>query len=567
MKSGEFFKVNVKLLRFKAHYFVFYGALSGVFPFVPVFAKQLGIHAAAFGLIYSILPFCSFISKPFFGFLADYFQNIKVFLVTLIILISVTLMSLLLIPPIEDGSRDTSRVKLELKKHGFEMSSENDRNASCINMGSKSAMTCDLYSGQWNESEWQQLPCRTLLKWSRDCTTQQSSDDTVKVLVELNPEINSPKPISNKTLTLSFLDEKLSDFNNSCNFYVKDNDLLKCTIENNTCSDTNSLSSVYDTYQFWLLVVLLLIPGSSAAACMSLADAACCETLGAKRELYGKQRLWGTISWGAFCALTGFLNDTFSTDKKNFSPGFYLMFVLLVIDAILIVNIELTKSKLSSNVCKDIRSIIKSSEIMTFASGVFVIGILTSIVATYEFWFLEDMGASQSLLGLAVAMQCLVGEVPLLFSSGWFIKKLGYFPCIVISFSGFALRLGLYSVIKNPWLVLPIDALHGFTFAIFHATLTFFASAKAPAGLEATVLGFLGGLSDGLGNGTGSFLGGLGFKMLGSRLTFFSASVISLSCIPVFLIAPRILKKVSTKEYVTSQDENADETHDLKHVT
>lgn len=44
---------------------------GAVVPYMPVYARQLGISTFVVGIIYSILPILGLISKPLFGALAD----------------------------------------------------------------------------------------------------------------------------------------------------------------------------------------------------------------------------------------------------------------------------------------------------------------------------------------------------------------------------------------------------------------------------------------------------------------------------------------------------------------
>lgn len=59
----------------------------------------------------------------------------------------------------------------------------------------------------------------------------------------------------------------------------------------------------------------------------------------------------------------------------------------------------------------------------------------------------------------------------------------------------FGVRFLLYSVLKNPWLVLPIELMNGITFGIFYATMASYANIISPPGTEATIqVGFEGNL-------------------------------------------------------------------------
>ncbi|KAF8766466.1 Major facilitator superfamily like protein [Argiope bruennichi] len=215
----------------------------------------------------------------------------------------------------------------------------------------------------------------------------------------------------------------------------------------------------------------------------------------------------------------------------------YFFFFGVAVDLVLLLKIKLTKANFSLHICQDIGKIFSSFETVAVACAVFIVGALTGLLWNYEFWFLQDLGATQSLMGLCIAVQCLVAEVPFFFFSGWLIKIFGHFYCIIGTFAAFALRLGLYYVLENPWLVLPIEVLHGITFGVFYASMTGYASDNAPPGTEATMMGILGGLYEGLGVATGSLLGGVGFDKLGGRQTFLIAAVVSLISILTLSLA------------------------------
>jgi len=56
----------------KAHYFLWFGSLSGIMPFVAVFAKAHSVaNAENIGILYGILPFIVTFVKPLFCSIAD----------------------------------------------------------------------------------------------------------------------------------------------------------------------------------------------------------------------------------------------------------------------------------------------------------------------------------------------------------------------------------------------------------------------------------------------------------------------------------------------------------------
>lgn len=63
---------------------------------------------------------------------------------------------------------------------------------------------------------------------------------------------------------------------------------------------------------------------------------------GDKPQLYGYQRLWGSIGWGTFSFLAGYLVDQFSKGKyeKDYSVVFYMAIVLIAIDIVVSVKLK-----------------------------------------------------------------------------------------------------------------------------------------------------------------------------------------------------------------------------------
>ena len=47
------FKVNAALVPIKAHFFLFFAALAPILPFLPIYAKQLGIDTVGVGVVFA----------------------------------------------------------------------------------------------------------------------------------------------------------------------------------------------------------------------------------------------------------------------------------------------------------------------------------------------------------------------------------------------------------------------------------------------------------------------------------------------------------------------------------
>jgi nitrate/nitrite transporter NarK len=71
----------------KLHYFLWFGSLSGILPYVPIFAQQHAIATATdVGILFFILPFIASIVKPIFCSMADHYQAHKKIFITFLLL-------------------------------------------------------------------------------------------------------------------------------------------------------------------------------------------------------------------------------------------------------------------------------------------------------------------------------------------------------------------------------------------------------------------------------------------------------------------------------------------------
>jgi len=165
-------------------------------------------------------------------------------------------------------------------------------------------------------------------------------------------------------------------------------------------------------------------------------------------------------------------------------------------------------------------------------------GVLTAAIWTFLPWYLTDLATPPCgsapfhwitlLIGLDMAIQCFVGEVPMFFVSGFILHKLGHIHTMTLVLAAFGARLLLYSVITSPWLALPIEILNGITFGIFYATMTSYAYVIAPAGFGSTMQGIVGAAFEGLGLAIGSLVGGAIYKNYGGPFLFQAFGVFSL---------------------------------------
>lgn len=120
----------------------------------------------------------------------------------------------------------------------------------------------------------------------------------------------------------------------------------------------------------------------------------------------------------------------------------------------------------------------------------------TGLIWQFLYWLLEDLASAKgcdffswikTLQGLIQAVQCLLGELPFFYLSGWIFNVIGHVWSMTVILLVISFRFTLYSIITNPWWFLPVELCNGVTSGLLFACMTSYAKIIAPSGTEATV--------------------------------------------------------------------------------
>lgn len=318
-------------------------------------------------------------------------------------------------------------------------------------------------------------------------------------------------------------------------------------------------SLVYDpegVHQVFLVLLFLTLVGEFfSAPAITLADSATLGMLGENKELYGKQRLWGSLGWGTAMFLLGFIIDSMKGVEmcgeiisQNYTIGFYSFVVFMSCALIVATRFSFAKNTTSN---KEIEEDSKSSgadlfrTLFSFRYGGFLLvaffmGFGVGLIFTFLFWHLEDLGGPPTLFGIASLIDH-VSEIICYFYVGHFIKLAGHIPVLYIGLAGNFIRFVYIAWIRNPWLVLPLEILQGFTHAAVWATCTSYIGRIAPPGYSTSAQGILQGLHHGLGRGCGAIIGGVLTHCFGTERTFRYYGTACLCVLILFFIHQKIV--------------------------
>lgn len=552
--------INWKFFPIKAHYFLYFGGAASFWSFVTVFGKQLGISELGIGLIFIVAPITGLISMPLFGAIADKFNIKKPLFLFFNVLNTIAFLSFAFLPSltptrsrnVEFHCNEESSYLLQCPGgevnvfHAMKnislfieedlMNTQKLATENCV-------VQCSVTSPE------KQILCSNFFGKMKGSYCDESVEDVSSIEFNILLKLSQIQ-IQNDCFLFPFSgkNDSLSETNNELEYSCISNLILPNSSCSINCPHNSKLNHHLEkgagkpsinflSYTFGIYSLLVLLAWICMAVVTSVADALCFETLGDKTNLYGKQRQWGALGWGGCTMLAGYLIDIKSQENvgldKDYSPAFYLMGTLLLLNLLVCYKWDIKQQKKPNTLGKDVVELLCNPTIFVFILACVVVGMCTGLLWQFLFWYIEDLASSykitttvtnlkyiKSLQGLISVVQCFGGELPFFYLSGWFIRRLGHVHCMTLVLCAFGIRFLLYSIIENPWMVLPIELFQGLTYGIFYSNMAQYAYVVSPPGSAATVQGIVGAAFEGIGVGFGSLLGAVLYTLISGKFAF-----------------------------------------------
>ncbi|VVC36467.1 Major facilitator superfamily domain,Major facilitator superfamily associated domain [Cinara cedri] len=476
-------KVNKILLPIKANYFLLDACIGPIVGFLPTIVKQLGYSVTTYGVVMTFMALTTIPLLPTVGVIVDKFRIKKFLMMTSLFGVGFMTFLFMYVPKVPVEMTAALELTCDWKTRNLVIRIGNDQNT----VGDKTIFTSN--DADYVLFTYELLVCRSLGPINYDVNDQTGRSNASR-------RVGSIGHLSSRDwVDVAF---KLKDVKTVGSSYVfnlasvhvngKETLSITCTPGSSSivfrpiqCSSEAVMRLATDApylkrnvlglYQFWTSFLRRDKP-----------------------EDFGKQRCWASIGWGLFSIIIGWLVDVFNIGKneKDYSPVFYSGVVLTIINLYVVTYME-EKAKVNN----DRNHLLK--------------------------WI-------KTLQGLVQGVQCLDGEIPFFFWSGWIIKNARHANCMALTLGCMAIKMYLYTVVPNPtWIVL-VELLNGLSFALGSATKMSYAKLVAPPDTLYTVIGLI-GLVDNIGQSLGSLLGGYVFGTHGGVWSFrFFSSGAALMC-------------------------------------
>jgi MFS transporter, PPP family, 3-phenylpropionic acid transporter len=265
---------------------------------------------------------------------------------------------------------------------------------------------------------------------------------------------------------------------------------------------------------FLALAVLVMLFAFCLAPIIPLVDSSALAFLDERKNQYGKLRLWGAIGWGLSAPLVGRL-----VEQHGLNWSFYSYSLFLLAGLILSAGLPIAQASIGRGFWRGLRLLAGNRHWLFFLALIFAAGAGSSLINNYLFLYMADLGASKTLMGLALSVATL-SELFIFATSDRLLDHWGVRGLLSLALAALLLRLVAYALLSNPWLVLPVQLLHGFSFSALWVAGVAHADRTAPSGMGATAQAIFSGVSMGLAAAIGAFLGGLLYERLGLAALF-----------------------------------------------
>ncbi len=179
---------------------------------------------------------------------------------------------------------------------------------------------------------------------------------------------------------------------------------------------------------------------------------------------YGTLRIAGAAGWAITGIVNGYLIDAIDT-SVIFAVSAVSMLLTFVFGFTLNTDKEKTATA-STQSFRNIRDVFNNKILLFLLVCVFLVSAGATAIWNFYSLYMKENGASASLVGYGLSFQGLC-ELPLFYFSARIIAKLGMKTTLVITVFATALRLLLYSLVKNPQTAIAIEILHGTSWSLF----------------------------------------------------------------------------------------------------
>ncbi len=198
---------------------------------------------------------------------------------------------------------------------------------------------------------------------------------------------------------------------------------------------------------------------------------------------YGTLRIAGAAGWAFTGIIAGHYIDSINT-TIIFAISAISMLLLFIFSWSLSPDVKsVTTSEQQKR--NSITSVMANRQLIFLLIAVLLVSIGATTIWNFYSIYMKENGASATWVGYGLSFQGLC-ELPFFYFSAKIILKFGLRATLLITVATTAVRLFLYSIIKNPHLALFIELLHGASWSLFWVVCVEYVNGLVPGDWRAT---------------------------------------------------------------------------------
>jgi MFS transporter, PPP family, 3-phenylpropionic acid transporter len=276
------------------------------------------------------------------------------------------------------------------------------------------------------------------------------------------------------------------------------------------------------TNEFALILALAACSSIFSVPVSPLSDSATLQLLGDRRDLYGAQRMWGAVGWGASTVVAGVVVERMGL------PVIFWAYPLLGIVAA-VVSLRLPKATYEpADVRAAARAAIRDPRWIRLLVCALLIGCAGAQMHGFLSIYLTELGAGKDQIGLAYTIAS-ISEMPVMMLAVVVLRRWGARPLFVCAGLAYAVRLAIYALFPDPMVALAAQLLHGFCFASVWTAGVHEAQRLAPPGLAATAQSLFNTSIFGVAVILANSIGGVIYQSAGYPVLFGVAALLALA--------------------------------------
>ncbi len=279
------------------------------------------------------------------------------------------------------------------------------------------------------------------------------------------------------------------------------------------------------------------------------------------KDLYGKQRLWETISFSFTTMILGFLVKRFTVFAIHiWVPIAAIIFIIVVCcygtndeevkteselpDVKIHKSIAIEETSSTTNLLEPTKRpifvLLCNPQYLFFLFGVFLTGCARAVMSAFLSRYLQQDMHLDPVQTSNAAISGVILEIIIFFGSAFYLQNVGIYWMLILAQLAMMIRswvyVGLSPVPSNWWAVYLVELLKGVGFGFTQTAGVRLANEMVPPGLESTSQSLYTGMYSQLPAVLVAFVGGQVYQDYGPRSMFLGTAVMTTASLILFVI-------------------------------